>query len=87
MSESRHIKLSEAQARYIEQHASLADELRLVLGSPVHRELHLTKERKDQLLGVLGAMLQREGFDEAYDATSDGLMLESIIDTVSSATP
>lgn len=86
MSERRQVKLSEAQARYIEQHASLSEELRAALGRPVQRTLKLTKGDKDQLLGVLGAILQREGFDEAYDATKDGLMLESIIDALSSAT-
>lgn len=40
----------------------------------------LTQPQRQELLNALGAQLQRVGFDEHYDVTNEGRLLESIID-------
>lgn len=87
MSDSRQIKFTEAQARYLEQHVQLPSELRAIMGSPVQRTPVLTRDQKNGLLEVLGAELQRRGFDPSYEPTEEGRTLEGIIDTLTSATP
>jgi hypothetical protein len=76
------ITLDHEQARYVAEQMNVSRATRIAVaeadasGTPAK----LTHPQRQELLDALGAQLQRVGFDERYDVTNEGRLLESIID-------
>lgn len=83
---AREVKLNHAQARYVAElfGVSRAIQTAVTEADASCTAAILAQSQREELLEVLGAQLQRMGFDERYDATDEGRLLESIIDLLTS---
>lgn len=79
------IKLNKSEYVYLAHAPFLTEELKALLIHAVPQNndrylLTLSEEKADELRDLCGEQLQRVGFDEKYDPTLEGKMLESLID-------
>ena len=79
------LRLTRTQLRYLLQNHSLPDELVAKLRESLYAPettVSLTSEQRTKLGDIVAEKLVRNGFDENYHPTSEGEMLESIIDAL-----
>lgn len=80
--DSREIRFSEAQAVYLAHEGVLPEALSTLFRGPPRQVVRVSSKQKDEILSAIGSRLQRVGFDANYDATAEGALLESIVDTL-----
>jgi hypothetical protein len=78
------IELNKIEYVYLCQASFLSDKIQSIFSFSKQQEdvylLKLSKEKADEVRDILGERLQFAGFDEKYNLTQEGKILESLID-------
>jgi hypothetical protein len=78
------IELNEKEHEYLCRAFFLANRYKDILASSEHHDdkysLKISEDQADEIRDLCGEELQLVGFDEKYDLTSEGKILESLID-------
>jgi hypothetical protein len=78
------IKLNQAEYSYLCKASFLPDRLRQLFFLTKREEnaykLNITEDQADEIRDLCGEQLQLVGFDEKYDLTPEGEMLENLVD-------
>ena len=80
------VQLSPEQVRYMADSLPLPAALVAALRLAPGRSIRLTTEQRSQLMAAVSTRLQSVGFDKDYAPTREGMLLESIIDVLTSTT-
>ena len=78
----RTFHLSAAQADYLAKQVTMDAPLREMISGGRSVDLDLAKNERDDIVEQLGTRLQRAGFDSEWSATDEGLIIEGIIDVL-----
>jgi hypothetical protein len=78
------IELSKLEYSYLCYSSFLEDNYRILLFSSQQQDdkytLKISEEQADELRDLCGEQLQVAGFDENYELTAEGRILESLVD-------
>jgi hypothetical protein len=78
------IELNQNEFAYLCKASFLPDRFRKLFFSSVRKKksflLNISEEQADEIRDLCGDQLQLVGFDERYEPTTEGLILESLMD-------
>ena len=82
MSDFIEVRLSHDKAQYLSKNVPLAEPIKrsIEAADAASSSVRLSHQQVRALLDAVGTQLQRIGFDENYDPTPEGELLEGVID-------